>query len=45
VENRFGTVPYPAELNDIPMIMHRQMDACAFADMVIDHFERDAESV
>jgi allantoinase len=33
------TVPYPQELNDIPMIMHRQMDACAFADMVIDNFD------
>ena len=31
------TLPYPQELNDIPMIMHRQMDACDFADMVIDN--------
>jgi len=33
------SVPYPQELNDIPMIMHRQMDASAFADMVIDNFD------
>ena len=31
------SLPYPQELNDIPMIMHRQMDACDFADMVIDN--------
>jgi peptidoglycan/xylan/chitin deacetylase (PgdA/CDA1 family) len=33
------TIPYPQELNDIPMIMGRHMDACAFADMVIDNFD------
>jgi peptidoglycan/xylan/chitin deacetylase (PgdA/CDA1 family) len=32
-------IPYPQELNDIPMIVMRQMDAQAFADMVIDHFD------
>jgi len=26
------SLPYPQELNDIPMIMHRQMDARDFAD-------------
>jgi allantoinase len=30
------TVPYPQELNDIPMIMTRQMDAKDFAQMIID---------
>jgi hypothetical protein len=32
-------VPYPQELNDIPMIIARQMTALAFADMIIDQFE------
>ena len=30
-------VPYPQELNDIPMIVARQMDAKDFAQMVIDN--------
>ncbi|MBX3585139.1 MAG: polysaccharide deacetylase family protein [Ramlibacter sp.] len=33
------SIPYPQEINDIPMIMARQMDARDFADMVIDHFD------
>lgn len=33
------SVPYPQELNDIPMIIARQMTAPAFADMIIDQFE------
>lgn len=33
------SVPYPQELNDIPMIVARLMDAKAFADMVIDNFD------
>ncbi|WP_233151771.1 polysaccharide deacetylase family protein [Pelomonas sp. KK5] len=33
------SVPYPQELNDIPMIVARQLDASAFADLVVDHFE------
>jgi peptidoglycan/xylan/chitin deacetylase (PgdA/CDA1 family) len=32
-------VPYPQELNDIPMIMGRQMDAKDFAQMIIDQFD------
>ena len=32
-------VPYPQELNDIPMIVARQMDAKDFAQMIIDHFD------
>ena len=32
-------LPYPQELNDIPMIVARQMDAKDFAQMVIDNFD------
>ena len=31
------SVPYPQELNDIPMIVARQMDAKDFAQMIIDN--------
>lgn len=31
------SIPYPQELNDIPMIMARQMDGRDFANMVIDN--------
>jgi len=30
-------VPYPQELNDIPMVIARQMDGKDFAQLVIDH--------
>ncbi len=33
------SIPYPQELNDIPMMMARLMDAKDFADVVIDNFE------
>lgn len=33
------SVPYPQELNDIPMIIARQLDGKAFADMIIDQFD------
>ncbi|WP_417674872.1 polysaccharide deacetylase family protein [Roseibium sp.] len=33
------SVPYPQELNDIPMIVGRKMDAAPFADMIVDNFE------
>ncbi len=33
------SIPYPQELNDIPMIIARQMDARDFADMIVDNFE------
>jgi len=36
---RLWSVPYPQELNDIPMIVARQLDARAFCDLVIDNFE------
>jgi allantoinase len=32
-------IPYPEEVNDIPMILVRQMDAHAFSQLIIDHFE------
>jgi allantoinase len=32
-------IPYPQELNDIPMIIARQMDAKDFAGMIIDNFD------
>jgi len=32
-------VPYPQELNDIPMIIGRQMDAKDFAQMITDEFD------
>lgn len=33
------SVPYPQELNDIPMIVARKLDGAAFAAMIIDQFE------
>lgn len=33
------SVPYPQELNDIPMIVGRQMDGKDFATMIIDNFD------
>ncbi len=33
------SIPYPQELNDIPMIMARQLDGRDFADMVIDNLD------
>jgi peptidoglycan/xylan/chitin deacetylase (PgdA/CDA1 family) len=33
------SIPYPQELNDIPMVMGRHMDGSAFANMVIDNFD------
>ena len=40
---RLWAVPYPQELNDIPMIVARQMDAKDFAQMVIDQFDEMLE--
>lgn len=36
---RLWSIPYPQEVNDIPMIIGRQMDGKAFAELVTDHFE------
>lgn len=33
------SIPYPQELNDIPMIVARQMDGADFADMIVDNFD------
>jgi len=33
------SIPYPQELNDIPMIVARRMDAGDFADLIVDNFE------
>lgn len=33
------SVPYPQELNDIPQIVARKIEAAAFADMIIDGFD------
>jgi peptidoglycan/xylan/chitin deacetylase (PgdA/CDA1 family) len=47
MRTRAGTalwaLPYPQELNDIPMIVGRQMDAKDFAQMVIDQFDEMLE--
>jgi peptidoglycan/xylan/chitin deacetylase (PgdA/CDA1 family) len=40
---RLWSVPYPQEINDIPMIVARQMDAKDFAQMVIDNFDEMRE--
>ncbi|MBK6851332.1 MAG: polysaccharide deacetylase family protein [Burkholderiales bacterium] len=36
-DQRLWSVPYPQELNDIPMIMGRQLDAKDFAQMIVDN--------
>jgi peptidoglycan/xylan/chitin deacetylase (PgdA/CDA1 family) len=33
------SIPYPQELNDVPMIVLRQMGAGDFADMIVDNFD------
>jgi allantoinase len=33
------SIPYPQELNDIPMVMARLMDASDFCDLVIDNLD------
>lgn len=33
------SIPYPQELNDIPMIVARQMSGPDFADMIVDQFD------
>ena len=37
------SVPYPQELNDIPMIVARQMDMADFAQMVVDNLDEMLE--
>ena len=36
---RILSVPYPQELNDIPMIVGRKLNGAQFADMIIDNFD------
>ena len=36
-------IPYPQELNDIPMLVARQMDAKDFAQLIIDNFDEMLE--
>jgi hypothetical protein len=33
------SIPYPQEVNDIPMVMARQMDGKDFANLIIDNFD------
>ncbi|MEM5345264.1 polysaccharide deacetylase family protein [Paraburkholderia azotifigens] len=37
------SIPYPQELNDLPMIIARQMDMRDFADMIVDQFDEMLE--
>ncbi len=37
------SVPYPAELNDSPQVIHRQHTGREFCDMLVDQFEEMAE--
>jgi hypothetical protein len=39
----FWSVPYPQELNDIPMIVARQLDAKDFAQMIVDNLDEMVE--
>jgi hypothetical protein len=46
MRTRFGpllSVPYPQEINDIPAIIARKIEAPAFADMIIDNFNEMRE--
>jgi allantoinase len=36
---RLLSIPYPQEINDIPAIVARRIEAPAFADMIVDQFE------
>jgi len=40
---RILSVPYPQELNDIPMIVGRKIGGDAFADMIVDTFDEMLE--
>jgi allantoinase len=33
------SIPYPQEINDIPMVIARQMDGKDFANMIVDQFD------
>jgi allantoinase len=36
---KLWSIPYPQELNDVPMIVARLMDGSDFADMIVDNFD------
>jgi allantoinase len=36
-------MPYPQEINDIPMIVARKIEGPAFAQMIVDHFDEMLE--
>jgi allantoinase len=36
-------VPYPQEINDIPMVVGRRIEGAAFAQIIIDHFDEMLE--
>lgn len=36
---KLWSIPYPQEINDIPMLIGRQMDTEPFANMIIDQFD------
>ena len=38
-QGHLWSIPYPQELNDIPMIVARQLDGKDFAQMIIDQFD------
>ncbi len=42
-KGRILSVPYPQEVNDIPAIVARKMNADAFADMIVDNFDEMLE--
>jgi allantoinase len=37
------SIPYPQELNDIPMIVARLLEGRDFADLIVDHFDEMLE--
>jgi len=40
---RFWSIPYPQEVNDIPMIVARQMGASEFADLIVGNYDEMRE--
>jgi allantoinase len=40
---KLWSIPYPQELNDIPMIVARQMDGRDFADLIVDNCDEMLE--
>ena len=40
---RLLAVPYPQEINDVPMVVARKIEGPAFAQMIVDHFDEMLE--